>query len=352
MIAYRKVLPLKPLSTAAKAGYVKRLNKAFGRSGNAKLLNELVMAFMSSSPVYSDYGKPQRSAGLYVDAVTGKLYRGKQEWCNLHQICGMPYGVTPSNGKDGLPGIDGFDGEDGQDGERGPTGERGPQGPKGDKGDCGEQGPPGECGPKGEPGPQGPKGDKGDAGPQGKPGPQGPKGPKGDPGPKGVKGDRGPAGKPGRDGAQWLTGSGYPLSDVGNDGDFYTYAHEIYTKRNGRWVKHISLKAPPASIGLTGPQGPAGVGIATGGTTGQVLAKASNANYDTEWVTVSGGSSTPQNQTFTYYGDGSLESVTEGSETRTYTYNLDGTVDTVTNGTWTQTFAYNGSGQLTSITVT
>lgn len=39
-----------------------------------------------------------------------------------------------------------------------------------------------------------------------------------------------------------------------------------------------------------GPQGPAGTGIAAGGTTGQVLAKASGTDYDTEWITVSGGS--------------------------------------------------------------
>lgn len=36
--------------------------------------------------------------------------------------------------------------------------------------------------------------------------------------------------------------------------------------------------------GKTGPQGPAGPGVATGGTTGQVLAKKSNTNYDTEWI--------------------------------------------------------------------
>ena len=36
--------------------------------------------------------------------------------------------------------------------------------------------------------------------------------------------------------------------------------------------------------GAPGPQGPAGVGIPTGGTTGQILAKASNANYVTKWT--------------------------------------------------------------------
>ncbi len=41
----------------------------------------------------------------------------------------------------------------------------------------------------------------------------------------------------------------------------------------------------------SGPQGAAGVGVPTGGTTGQVLAKASGTNYDTQWVTGGGGGS-------------------------------------------------------------
>lgn len=38
------------------------------------------------------------------------------------------------------------------------------------------------------------------------------------------------------------------------------------------------------STGATGAQGDPGEGVPTGGTTGQVLAKNSNTNYDTEWV--------------------------------------------------------------------
>lgn len=51
-------------------------------------------------------------------------------------------------------------------------------------------------------------------------------------------------------------------------------------------------KGDKGDTGATGPQGPAGqqgVGIPTGGTQGQVLAKASAADYDTEWVDQSGG---------------------------------------------------------------
>lgn len=40
---------------------------------------------------------------------------------------------------------------------------------------------------------------------------------------------------------------------------------------------------------MGGPQGEAGPGVATGGTTGQVLSKASGTNYDTTWTTPSPG---------------------------------------------------------------
>jgi hypothetical protein len=41
--------------------------------------------------------------------------------------------------------------------------------------------------------------------------------------------------------------------------------------------------------GNQGPAGPVGPGVVTGGFTGQVLAKKTNADYDTEWVTGGGG---------------------------------------------------------------
>ena len=42
--------------------------------------------------------------------------------------------------------------------------------------------------------------------------------------------------------------------------------------------------------GPAGPTGPAGPGVAAGGTTGQTLVKASNADYDTEWSSAGSGS--------------------------------------------------------------
>ena len=117
---------------------------------------------------------------------------------------------------------------------RGAVGPTGADGAPGAKGDPGPQGPPGEDGAEG---PQGPKGDPGPQGPPGEDGAPGAQGPQGDPGPQGEQGPPGPAGQ---DGAE-------------------------------------------------GPQGPAGPGVAAGGTTGQILRKKSDADYDTEWVTQQGG---------------------------------------------------------------
>lgn len=46
---------------------------------------------------------------------------------------------------------------------------------------------------------------------------------------------------------------------------------------------------PTGSQGAKGDTGATGAGVVTGGFTGQVLAKKTNADYDTEWVTGGGG---------------------------------------------------------------
>ena len=112
-----------------------------------------------------------------------------------------------------------------------------PKGEPGDKGEPGEPGVQGPAGKDGEPGPQGPKGDPGPVGADGPQGPIGPQGLPGDPGPAGPQGDPGPTGNTG-------------------------------------------VQGP---IGPEGPQGVPGQGVTSGGTTGQVLSKASNADYDMTW---------------------------------------------------------------------
>ena len=91
----------------------------------------------------------------------------------------------------------------------------------------------------------------------GPPGPQGERGPAGERGETGPKGDTGATGATGPQGERGETG---PKGDTG-------------------------------ATGQTGPQGPQGVpgqdgvGVPAGGTAGQVLAKASGTDYDTEWTT-------------------------------------------------------------------
>ena len=108
----------------------------------------------------------------------------------------------------------------------------------------------------------------------------------------GATGSTGPAGA---DGSTVLNGSGAPSGGTGVDGDFYidTTANDLYgPKTAGVWGSGTSLIGPTGATGAqgdTGATGATGPGVASGGTTGQVLAKASATDYDTEWVDAGGG---------------------------------------------------------------
>lgn len=128
-------------------------------------------------------------------------------------------------------------------------------GPPGTRGPQGATGPPGaDSTVPGPQGPDGPQGAQGDLGPPGAdstvPGPQGPPGPQGEgiEGPQGSQGIQGPQGPQG--------GPGPPGAD----------------------------SAVPGPKGDTGAAGAAGPGVAAGGATGQVLAKRSATDYDTQWA--------------------------------------------------------------------
>ena len=94
----------------------------------------------------------------------------------------------------------------------------------------------------------------GPQGEQGIPGPQGPTGPQGEQGIQGPKGDTGPQGEKGDAGAKGEKG------DAGAKGE----------------------------QGPAGQKGDPGEGIPSGGTSGQVLTKKSDTDYDAEWTTMSG----------------------------------------------------------------
>lgn len=96
--------------------------------------------------------------------------------------------------------------------------------------------------------------------------------------------------------ASWLTGTAYDYLDVVNkDGVLYicleAHTSDVFMTdlTNTKWEVFISNTTGPTDD--PGADGTDGQGVPVGGTTGQVLAKASNADYVTEWVDASGGSS-------------------------------------------------------------
>ena len=154
----------------------------------------------------------------------------------------------------------------------------------------------GERGPQGEPGE---RGETGDPGPQGEPGVPGKDGvsptatvtqtatgatitvtdehgtttaeiPNGQDGAPGAPGAPGSPGAPGADGISPTIS----VTDI-------TGGHRVtITDATG---PH-SFDVMDGAAGQTGPQGAPGQGVPTGGTAGQVLKKASGADYDTEWA--------------------------------------------------------------------
>ena len=71
------------------------------------------------------------------------------------------------------------------------------------------------------------------------------------------------------------------------------FAVEVVTQSPISVELSLTNIGPKGDTGATGAIGPAGAGLATGGTTGQVLKKKTNSDYETEWVTV--GSLADQN---------------------------------------------------------
>ena len=130
------------------------------------------------------------------------------------------------------------------------------------------------------------------------------------------RGNTGPAGKQGPAGEPGPAGPG--VATGGTTGQIL--AKKSNTNGDTKWIDPPSGSTVSVNVGTTttgepgtnanvtnsgdetnvvlnftiprGDTGPAGPGVATGGTTGQVLAKKSDANYDTEWVDNAGGGST------------------------------------------------------------
>jgi hypothetical protein len=136
---------------------------------------------------------------------------------------------------------------------------------------------------KGADGTQGAQGETGAQGAQGIQGIQGIQGPAGADGAQGIQGEDGPAGADGANSINMKNGAGAPAGGLGVDGDYYlnNTTGEIYQKSGGSWAVVADLTGPAGSDGLDGADG---LGVPAGGTTGQVLAKNSNTDNDTEWI--------------------------------------------------------------------
>lgn len=95
----------------------------------------------------------------------------------------------------------------------------------------------------------------------------------------------GPAGANGTS-STWHTGSGVPSPSLGGNTDLYlnTANGDVYQKITGTWTLEANI---------IGPTGATGIGVPAGGTTGQVLGKNSNTDYDTYWTTPTTGGSIP-----------------------------------------------------------
>lgn len=95
----------------------------------------------------------------------------------------------------------------------------------------------------------------------------------------------GPAGAPGADGADGAPGAdGASAYDVA--------VAEGFVGDETAWL--ASLVGADGADGATGATGATGPGVAVGGTTGQVLAKASATDYDAEWIDASAGGGFPE----------------------------------------------------------
>lgn len=93
-------------------------------------------------------------------------------------------------------------------------------------------------------------------------------------GPEGKQGETGPAGKDGVDGRDGADGKDGQTPHIGANGNWWI----------GDTDTGISASGPTGGTGPKGDPGKDGIGIPAGGAAGQVLAKKTAADYDTQWV--------------------------------------------------------------------
>lgn len=108
------------------------------------------------------------------------------------------------------------------------------------------------------------------------------------PGPQGPQGNQGIQGIQGEQGIQGDQGDAATIN-VGTTTTGSPGSSASVTNSGSTSAAVFNFTIPRGDVGATGATGQ---GVVTGGTTGQVLAKASNTNYDTQWVNAGTGTVT------------------------------------------------------------
>ena len=110
--------------------------------------------------------------------------------------------------------------------------------------------------------------------------PEGPQGPQGEPGTPGAAGANASVTV-----GSTATGAAGSSAAVTNSGTAQDAVFNFTIPRGDTGVTGATgAQGAIGPTGATGPQGPTGYGVKAGGSSGYVLAKASNADYDTDWI--------------------------------------------------------------------
>lgn len=93
------------------------------------------------------------------------------------------------------------------------------------------------------------------------------------------------------DGTGHPSGSPYFYTGTSYSGDYFINRsdYKLYYNTGSAWNTGVSLIGSAGATGPAGPVGPTGVqgtGVPSGGRAYQILAKSTNANYDTNWLNV------------------------------------------------------------------